>query len=55
MSFHDKIRLKSENLKMELAIPQDRVDVYLAFSERIVYHMCTQSYAKLNFEYNHNF
>ena len=36
VGFHDKIRLKSENKKMELAIPLDRVDVYLSFSERII-------------------
>ena len=35
MGFHDKTRLKLENKKMELAIPLDRVDVYLSFSERI--------------------
>ena len=30
VGFHDKTRLKSENKKMELAIPLDRVDVYLS-------------------------
>ena len=37
MGFHDKTRLKSENKKMELVIPLDRVDVYLSFSERIIH------------------
>ena len=37
VGFHDKTRLKSENKKMELAIPLDRVDVYLSFSERIIH------------------
>ena len=37
MGFHDKTRIKSENEKMELAIPLDRVDVYLSFSERIIH------------------
>ena len=36
MGFLDKTRVKSENIKMELAIPQDRVDIYLSFSERII-------------------
>ena len=35
--FHDKTRLKSANKKMELAIPMDRVDVYLSLSERIIH------------------
>ena len=30
MGFHDKTRLKAENKKMVLAIPLDRVDVYLS-------------------------
>ena len=33
----NKTRLKSENMKMELAIPLDRVDVNLSFSERIIH------------------
>ena len=37
VGFHDKTRLKSENKKMEIAIPLDRVDVYLSFSERIIH------------------
>ena len=37
MGFHDKTRLKLENKKMELAIPLDRVDVNLSFSERIIH------------------
>ena len=32
-----KLGFKSENKKMELAIPLDRVDVYLSFSERIIH------------------
>ena len=36
MGFHDKTRLKSENKKMELALPLNKEDVYLSFSERIV-------------------
>ena len=45
MGFHDKTRLKSENEKMELAIPLDRVNVYLSFSERIIH--LPQTYPKL--------
>ena len=45
MGFHDKTRLKSENKKMELAIPLDRADVYLSFSERIIH--LTHGYPKL--------
>ena len=33
VGFHNKTRLKSENKKMELAIPLDRV----TFSERIIH------------------
>ena len=37
MGFHDKTRLKSENKKMELAIPLAGVDVNISFSERIIH------------------
>ena len=37
MGFHDKTRHKSENKKMELAIPLDILHVYLLFSERIIH------------------
>ena len=37
MGFHDKTRLKSENKKMELAIPLDRVNVYLSLSKTIIH------------------
>ena len=35
MGFHDKTRLKSKNYKMKLAIPLDRVDIYLSSLIRI--------------------
>ena len=35
-------RLKSENKKMELAIPLNRVHLV---KELFIYHMCTQNYA----------
>ena len=46
MGFHDKTRLKSKNYKMKLAIPLDRVDIYLSLGERIIHlpHV-SQSYA----------
>ena len=37
MGFHNKTRLKSENKKMGLAIPLDRVDVYLSFGKIIIH------------------
>ena len=37
MGFHDKTKLKSENRKIESAIPLDRVEVYFSFTERIIH------------------